>query len=413
MFPLSHMLRRFIQRGTLTVHDADGNTHVFGGTDDGPRVAFRLHDKALHRKLFLKPDPTLGEAYMDGTLTFEDGSDLRGFLQLFNLNKDSLRGYPLQSVLKRASKAVKKIRQYNPAKKARQNVAHHYDLSRDLYELFLDEDMQYSCAIFADETMSLEDAQRNKKRHLAAKLHLSPGQRVLDIGCGWGGLCLYLAKEYGVHATGVTLSVEQHRVARERAEKLGLSDRVTFLLKDYREVAGPFDRIVSVGMFEHVGVGHYAEYLGKIKELLTDDGVAVVHSITRHTPPSSTGAWLRKYIFPGGYSPSLSEVLTRTEEARLWVTDVEVLRVHYGLTLREWERRFQANRAKVAALYDERFCRMWEFYLVCCEMAFMHGNAAVFQMQLTRDRAAVPLTRDYMYAGAATGAAEKPVRLAA
>ncbi|NNJ27250.1 SAM-dependent methyltransferase [Alienimonas chondri] len=428
MFPLSHLLSRFVQEGTLTVYDADGGKHVFGGKEPGPVVAFRLHDKKLYRSLFLKPDPLLGEAYMDGTLTFggpdggpgENGEaagadGLRDFLQLFNVNRFSFVDHPLQKTLKRFSKALKKVRQYNPVGKAQQNVAHHYDLSRELYELFLDKDLQYSCALFADEGQSLEDAQRNKKRHIAAKLHLAPGQRVLDIGCGWGGLALYLAKEHDVRVTGVTLSVEQCRVAQERAEKLGLTDRVEFLLKDYRDLDGPFDRIVSVGMFEHVGVGHYEEFFAKVKALLTPEGAAVVHSIGRCTPPSSTGPWLRKYIFPGGYSPSLSEVFTHTEQARLWVTDVEVLRLHYAKTLREWTVRFAENRERVAEIYDERFCRMWEFYLICCEMAFAEGNAMVWQMQLARDRAALPLTRDYMYEGvnSAAGDAAEPVRMAA
>ena len=413
MFPLSQLLARFVQAGTLTVFDAKGGKHVFGGKRPGPEVAFRLHDPKLYRTLFLRPDPGLGEAYMDGTLTFEPGSTLRDFLELFNRNKDSLVGHPLQSALKALSKTFKKVRQRNPAAKAKQNVAHHYDLSRELYELFLDPDLQYSCALFAHPGQSLEDAQRNKKRHLAAKLCLEPGQRVLDIGCGWGGLALYLAENHGVRVTGVTLSEEQHAVACERAEKAGLADRVEFLLKDYREVTGAFDRIVSVGMFEHVGVGHYAEFFAAVKGLLTPDGVALVHSIGRMTPPSSTGAWLRKYIFPGGYAPSLSEVLTRTEQARLWVNDVEVLRVHYADTLAAWHERFQANRDRVAALYDERFCRMWEFYLVSCEMAFREGNALVFQMQLARNRAAAPLTRDYQYAGAAAAEAGSPLRAAA
>ena len=413
MFPLSQLLSRFVQVGTLTVFDADGKEHVFGGNAPGPEVAFRLHDPKLYRSLFLRPDPVLGEAYMDGTLTFEPGSTLREFLGLFNLNKDSLIGHPLQKTLKTLSVTFKKVRQRNLAAKSRQNVAHHYDLSRDLYELFLDPDLQYSCALFARPGQSLEDAQRNKKRHLAAKLCLEPGQRVLDIGCGWGGLALYLAENHGVRVTGVTLSEEQHAVACERAERAGLADRVEFLLKDYRHVEGPFDRIVSVGMFEHVGVGHYAEFFDTVKSLLTADGVALVHAIGRMTPPSSTGPWIRKYIFPGGYTPSLSEVLTHTERTRLWVNDVEVLRVHYADTLAAWHERFQANRDKVAALYDERFCRMWEFYLVCCEMAFREGNAMVFQMQLARDRAAAPLTRDYQYAGVQAEADASPLRVAA
>ncbi len=268
--------------------------------------------------------------------------------------------------------------------RAQEHVAHHYDLSRELYELFLDKDLQYSCAYFRTEEDTLEEAQLNKKRHIAAKLALRPGQRVLDIGCGWGGLALHLAQEAGVDVLGVTLSTEQHKVAVERAAALGLSDRVRFELRDYREVTERFDRIVSVGMFEHVGVPHYPEFFGKINELLVDDGVMLLHSIGRMSPPGTTGHWLRKYIFPGGYSPALSEVFEVTEQNQLWVTDLEMLRTQYAHTLREWQLRFQANRDRAAALYDERFCRMWEFYLICAEMVFRHGSGLVFQMQLAR-----------------------------
>jgi cyclopropane-fatty-acyl-phospholipid synthase len=395
MLLLSHLLERFVQNGTLSVIDANGKRHVFGGAP-GPVVAFRLHDRSLPRKLFFNPDLALGEAYMDGTLTFEEGT-LHDFLQLFNLNRSSLGTHPLQAVLRVISRRLRKLQQYNPIGRAQDHVAHHYDLSRELYELFLDEDLQYSCAYFQSEDDTLETAQRNKKRHIAAKLCLQPGQRVLDIGCGWGGLALHLAQQADVEVVGVTLSTEQHKVAVERAWALGLADRVRFELRDYRELDGPFDRIVSVGMFEHVGVGHYEEFFAKVNSLLTDDGVMLLHSIGRMSPPGTTGPWLRKYIFPGGYSPALSEVFDVTQQQRLWVTDVEVLRLHYALTLREWQRRFQANRDKAAALYDQRFCRMWEFYLTCAEMVFTHGSGMVFQMQLTRDRSAVPGTRDYMY----------------
>lgn len=395
MFPLSHMLRRFIRTGRLTVIDASGGRHVFSG-EAGPEVTFRIHDAALYHKLFFNPDMALGEAYMAGTLTFEDCT-LHDFLHLFNLNRLSLGAYPLQSVLRRLSRMVRFVRQYNPVGKAQANVAHHYDLSRELYELFLDEDLQYSCGYFTAEGQSLEEAQQNKKRHIAAKLRLKPGQRVLDIGCGWGGLALSLAEQADVEVTGVTLSVEQHKVARERALARGLADRVRFELRDYRELDESFDRIVSVGMFEHVGVGHYPEFFAKTGDLLADDGLMLLHSIGRMSPPGNTGPWLRKYIFPGGYTPSLSEVFPQTEKARLWVTDLEILRLHYAYTLREWNRRFQANREEVVKLYDERFCRMWEFYLACCEMVFLHGSAMVFQMQLSHDRAAAPVTRDYIY----------------
>jgi len=394
MFLLSRLLKRFVQVGTLTVTDAHGRRHVFSGSP-GPSAAFRITDATLHRRLFFNPDLALGEGYMDGTIQFEECT-LYDFLRLFNLNRLSLGAYPLQAVLRRLSRGLRFLQQRNPVGRAQRNVAHHYDLSHELYSLFLDEDRQYSCAYFADPGDTLEQAQRNKKRHIAAKLLLKPGQKVLDIGCGWGGLALSLARFADVEVVGATLSVEQHRVATERAKASGLSNRVRFELCDYRNLSERFDRIVSVGMFEHVGVRHYDEFFAKSKDLLAPDGVMLLHSIGRMSPPSVTGPWIRKHIFPGGYSPSLSEVFPATERARLWVTDVEILRLHYAETLRCWAERFQANRERVRTLYDERFCRMWEFYLACAEMVFREGSGMVFQMQLARDRRAVPQTRDYL-----------------
>jgi cyclopropane-fatty-acyl-phospholipid synthase len=400
MFLLSHLLSRFVQVGTLTVTDAHGRRHVFTGKP-GPAVAFRITDSTLHRRLFFNPDLALGEGYMDGGIVFE-GCTLYDFLHLFNLNRLSLQAYPLQSMLRTISKTLRFIQQHNPVGTARKNVAHHYDLSREMYALFLDEDQQYSCAYFADPGDTLEVAQRQKKEHIAAKLLLKPGQKVLDIGCGWGGLALSIAQIADVEVLGVTLSTEQHQLATERAREMGLSDRVRFKLCDYRELTGRFDRIVSVGMFEHVGVTHYDEFFAKVKELLAADGVMLLHSIGRMSPPGTTGPWIRKYIFPGGYTPSLSEVFPSAERARLWVTDVEILRLHYADTLRCWAVRFQANRERVRQLYDERFCRMWEFYLACAETVFRYGSGMVFQMQLARDRQAVPQTRDYMVDGERT-----------
>ena len=396
MLLLSHLLKRFIKTGTLTVIDASGKRHVFQGAP-GPHVTFRFTDKSLARRLFFNPDLALGEGYMDGTLQFE-GCTVYDFLHLFSLNRRSLGAHPLQSVIRKISRTFRFLQQHNPIGKAQANVAHHYDLSQEMYALFLDADQQYSCAYFEDESDTLEQAQLNKKRHIAAKLLLQPGQRILDIGCGWGGLAFELAQMEDVEVVGVTLSVEQHQVATERARQLGLSDRVRFELRDYRDLTERFDRIVSVGMFEHVGVKHFDEFFSKIKNLLTDDGVMLLHAIGRMSPPGTTGPWIRKYIFPGGYTPAMSEVFAATERQHLWVTDVEILRLHYAETLRHWAQRFQANRDQVAKLYDERFCRMWEFYLACAEMAFRHGSAMVFQMQLTRDRQAVPQTRDYMLA---------------
>jgi cyclopropane-fatty-acyl-phospholipid synthase len=394
MFPLSHMLKAFVRTGTLKVIDADGRLHVFAG-NPGPIVTMRLTDRSLYRKLFFNPELHAGEAYMDGRMSFP-GSSLRDFLTLFSLNRLSLGSYPLQKVLRRISRALKHFQQANPVGRAQRNVAHHYDLGNDFYRLFLDEGLFYSCAYFLDGNETLEQAQRNKCRLLAAKLQLKPGLKVLDIGSGWGGLALYLASIEDVEIVGVTLSKEQHELAQKRAAEQGLSHRVRFELKDYRDVDERFDRIVSVGMFEHVGVRHYGEFFAKINELMVDDGLMVLHSIGHMSPPGTASPWLRKYIFPGAYSPALSEVFAAVERHSLWVTDVEILRLHYADTLRHWQERFEANRAKIARLYDERFCRMWEFYLISAEMMFRTGSQLVFQMQLARKRDAAPLVRDYV-----------------
>jgi cyclopropane-fatty-acyl-phospholipid synthase len=394
VYLLSHLLGRFVRIGTLRVIDPAGKPHRFAGAP-GPVVTLRLHDRSLPLKLFLNPELAVGEAYTEGTLTLEDCS-LHDFFHLFSANRVSLGTYPLQALLRRWWRQLRSLHQYNPVGRARHNVAHHYDLSRQLYELFLDEDLQYTCAYFANPDDTLEQAQQNKRRHIAAKLVLASGQKVLEMGCGWGGLGLYLASVADVDVTAVTLSREQHKVACERAASLGLDGRVRFHLCDYREVEGRFDRIVSVGMLEHVGVRHYHEFFARIRDLLTENGVAVVHAIGKMSPPGTTGPWLRKYIFPGAYTPALSEVFAAVERQKVWVTDVEVLRLHYAQTLREWHRRFQANRDAIAALYDERFCRMWEFYLAACEAVFQHGNGMVFHLQLARRRDAVPLTRDYI-----------------
>jgi cyclopropane-fatty-acyl-phospholipid synthase len=386
--------RNVIRAGRLTIIDAHGNRHVVGG-QDGPAATIRLHDKALHYRLAINPYLYLGEAYMDGTLTIEQGS-LHDFLSICAINIDRAFNQPFKRLLGAAAMVLRHLHQHNPARLARAHVAHHYDLSDRLYDLFLDSDRQYSCGYFTHPHGDIERAQRDKKRHLAAKLRLAPGQRVLDIGSGWGGLALYLAEVGGGEVVGITLSEEQLRASRRRAERAGMADRVRFELRDYREQTGRFDRIVSVGMFEHVGVKHYGEFFSKIRDLLTADGVAVLHAIGRMDGPGATNPWIRKYIFPGGYSPALSEVLPVVERLRLWVTDIEVLRLHYAETLRCWYGRFQANRAEIAALYDERFCRMWEFYLVGSELAFRSMGHMVFQMQIAKRQDAVPLTRDYV-----------------
>ena len=394
---LSYLLRHLVRRGTLRVVDARGAIHSFSG-DAGPSITMRLHDAALGRRLFFNPRLALGEAFLDGTVSIEDAG-LYDFLAFIASNaalapKNALT--PLYNGFNGFGNALRAFQQYNPLSRARRNVAHHYDLSDTLYDLFLDSDRQYSCAYFTAPDQTIEEAQANKKRHIAAKLLLEPGQRVLDIGCGWGGLALYLARECGVSVTGLTLSTEQLKVARQRAAASGLGDRVRFELLDYREAQGRYDRIVSVGMFEHVGVVHYPAFFRQLRQLLTDDGVALLHSIGRSDGPGITNPWIRKYIFPGGYSPAISEVVPIVERTGLWITDIEILRLHYAETLRAWRQRFNANRERVRALYDERFCRMWEFYLAGSEIAFRYQGHLVFQMQMAREVGSVPLTRDYV-----------------
>src|SRR5713226_7665542 len=392
---LASVLARVIRIGRLSVIDAAGTRYLFEGCP-GPSATIRLHDPALHWKLLWRPRLAVGEAYMDGTLTVEEGS-LYDFIDLLVSNDAAQSGALPLRLSQAAGRLIRRLHQYNPIPRARRNVAHHYDLSDQLYELFLDRDRQYSCAYFCAPEDDLDTAQHNKKRHIAAKLLLRPGQRVLDIGSGWGGLALYLAAECGANVTGLTLSEEQHKVATGRAAAAGLSDRVRFHLRDYREETGQYDRIVSVGMFEHVGVNQYPVFFRKLDELLVPDGVALLHSIGRMDGPGTTNPWLRKYIFPGGYSPALSEVVPEAERARLWITDIEILRLHYAETLRAWRRRFEQNRDRIRALYDERFCRMWEMYLVGAEVSFRRGGSLVFQMQLAKAVETVPLTRDYIH----------------
>lgn len=388
------LFRRIIRDGTLTLVDPAGRRETVGSGE--PRVTVRLTDRATERRILMNPKLAIGESYMNGSLVIEEGS-LYDFLTLTGRNVVNLENLGGVRWIEGVRRALRPLHSYNPVNRARKNVAHHYDLSGTLYELFLDTDWQYSCAYFTSPEESLEQAQENKKRHLAAKLLLNEDrQEILDIGSGWGGLGLYLAREANANVTGVTLSQEQVRVSQERARKAGLSEDVHFRLQDYRNLTGKYDRIVSVGMFEHVGTRHYPDFFAKVRDLLNDDGVAVLHSIGRMEPPGSTNPWLRKYIFPGGYTPALSEVLEVVERSGLWVTDIEILRLHYAKTLRRWRERFAANRERVKQLYDERFCRMWEFYLTGCEISFREMGQMVFQMQLARRQDAVPLTRDYI-----------------
>ncbi|MBV9786206.1 MAG: class I SAM-dependent methyltransferase [Acidisphaera sp.] len=382
-----------IRKGALSVIDAAGRRREIGdGT--APCATIRLASSWLDRRLPLNPGLSLGEAYMAGSLAVEDGT-IYDVLALLARNLDNL---PRNSWAALAARIGQRLKQRNPLGRARRNVAHHYDLSDRLYELFLDRDRQYSCAYFSEPGMSLEAAQQAKKRHVASKLLLDrPGLRVLDIGSGWGGLGLYLAAETAADVTGVTLSTGQHRVSQARAEEAGLADQVRFRLMDYRTVQGRFDRIVSVGMFEHVGKRNYAEFFAKLRDLLEEDGVTLLHSCGYSDTPAPINPFIRKYIFPGADTPSLSEVLPIIEKSGLIVTDVEILRLHYAETLRCWRQRFCARWDEAARLYDERFCRMWEFYLALCEVGFRYRSNMIFQMQLTRRLDTVPITRDYMF----------------
>ncbi len=389
-------LGKAIRRGRMVLVEADGRTTKFGESGDGPALTLHVHDKKTMRRLCINPDLALGEAFMEGTLTVENGT-IRDVIGLIFDNMSD--GPPLpQDVLMRPLRPIlRRFHQYNPISRAQRNVSHHYDLSRRLYELFLDADEQYSCAYFTDPSISIEAAQDAKKRHIAAKLLLKPGMRVLDIGSGWGGLALTLAETAGVDVTGLTLSREQLAVANERARARGVSDRVRFHLRDYRAETGVYDRIISVGMFEHVGVNHYETFFETVNRLLAPEGVMLLHSIGRLTGPGRTNSWIRKYIFPGGYAPALSEVLPVVEQFGLLTTDIEILRMHYAMTINRWQERFTENRNEIALLYDERFCRMWEFYLAGAEMDFRHLRAMVFQLQLAKSIDTVPLTRDYMF----------------
>ena len=390
---------RLFRRGEFTIIFADGRRRTYGGPDPALKpVTVRFADKGVARFIASNPHLRAAEAFMDGRLVIEQG-DIRDLIDLVRANgrwedaRVTLRG-TLTSLVRDRVRA--RIQSFNSARQAKRNVAHHYDLNDRLYDLFLDVDRQYSCAYFADPGNSLDRAQADNKAHIAAKLHLKPGLRVLDIGCGWGGMALYLNRVADVDVLGITLSEEQLKVARARAEAAGVADRVTFELVDYRDLTGRFDRIVSVGMFEHVGVPQYETYFRKCRSLLADDGVMLLHTIGRLGVPGKTDAFTLKYIFPGGYNPALSEIVAASEPARLIAADVETLRLHYGTTLDHWYDRTVAAKDAIVALYDERFFRMWTFYLAGARAAFIHGNLCNYQIQYIRDRRALPITRDYM-----------------
>lgn len=395
-------LSRAVKRGQLTVRHFGGGEARFGTPEPGyPNVTIRFTDKGAAASILRDPALGAGEAYMNGRLVVDEG-DVLGLVELLTANDrwEDGAGRLKPSALTRAVEGVThRLGRINMARAARRNVAHHYDLNDRLYDLFLDADRQYSCAYFTDPANSLEQAQADKKAHIAAKLALKPGMRVLDIGCGWGGLALYLHAKTGAEVLGVTLSEEQIKVARARAEAASVADKVKFELIDYRDVTGQFDRIVSVGMFEHVGPPNYRTFFRKCYNLLADDGVMLLHTIGRAGPPGVTDKWTVKYIFPGGYNPALSEIVSASEGLRMHLTDVEVLRLHYAHTLDHWYRRTEAARADIIALYDERFFRMWQFYLAGALCAFRNGGLVNYQLQYARGRHALPITRDYMVEG--------------
>jgi len=387
------LLSKMIKTGDFTAHLPGGRV-IKAGDGTGPPVAIRINGRGLRR--LANPSLGLGEGYMEGDIVFEQGT----IDQLLTIVGESGGRKPKRgSALTRFRKALKRrIQQVNDRVASRKNVSHHYDLSNDLYRRFLDTDMQYSCAYFERPDMTLEEAQEAKKALIGRKLLIKPGMKTLDIGSGWGGLSMPLAKDFGAQMTGVTLSTEQLALAKERAEKAGLAEKTDFRLTDYRDLDEKFDRIVSVGMLEHVGAPNFRTYFETIAKLLDEDGVALVHSIGKMHGPGATNAFTQKYIFPGGYIPGLSEIVTAIEQAGLWITDVEILRLHYAETCRIWRERFMAD-PDIPTMFDARFRRMWEFYLAGAELGFRHGGHMVFQIQLAKKRDATPLTRDYLLRG--------------
>src|ERR1700760_1956588 len=389
---LRFFLGQFIRRGTMICPTASGAKFTCGdGT--GKPVAVRFLTTDAERRVLLNPELALGEVFTEGTFVVEQGSIAAALAILMDQPEILPRWAKLQWWVRYL---VRHAQQFNPPSRSKNNVARHYDLDGRLYSLFLDADKQYSCAYFETPDATLDDAQLAKKRHLAAKLLIQRGHRVLDIGSGWGGLGLYLAEMTGASVTGVTLSQEQLQVSSARAAEKSLAQSAKFLLQDYRDVPGPFDRIVSVGMFEHVGVDFYETYFRRCAELLSDDGVMILHSIGRSSGPHVSNPWISKYIFPGGYIPALSEVIPAIEKVGLLVCDIEILRLHYAETLKAWRERFMAHRDEAVRLYDERFARMWEFYLASSEMSFRKQNLMNFQIQITKRQNVVPMTRDYI-----------------
>lgn len=390
------LMKRFIKVGTVHVIDHKGRKRSYVGSVAAPEITMHLHTSSIEYQLCVNPDLALGEGYMNGDITVEGGS-IYDLLFVLGSNQNNGAFSVVQKWHMQGKQLLKNWISRISLSKAKSNVAHHYDLPPSLYGLFLDDDWQYSCAYFKKIDNDINVAQFDKKKHLAAKLRLSPHQTVLDIGCGWGGLALHLAQTENVHVVGLTLSEEQHKVATERARKAGLSDRVQFLLKDYREISGQYDRIVSVGMFEHVGLAQYKTFFHQVYQLLAPDGLALLHSIGAEYDSGMSSPWIAKYIFPGGYIPALSEVMPHVEHEHFHVTDIEILHHHYAATLHAWRQRILVNRKKLPKHLDDRFVRMWEYYLAGSEVSFQKRGLMIFQIQMMKNKEKAPLTRDYIY----------------
>ena len=392
---LFSVLKKLNFDGTLEIIDSNGKTHKFGNSN--PQVCIRLKNKSIERKLFLNPNLHIGEAYMNEELVVEKGT-IEDFLNLItNCYDDFISNNKFYKFYEYLSSIFMPFQQINQLVNSKKNVAHHYDINEDLYKLFLDQDMQYSCAYFHNPNMSLDQAQKDKKQHIIKKLQITENMDVLDIGCGWGGMAIEIAKSTGAKVKGITLSENQFKTASERAQKEGLSDKVSFALQDYRNESEKYDRIVSVGMFEHVGVKYFKTYLSKANDILKENGVFLLHTIGQRGKPTATSPWIRKYIFPGGYIPSLSEVMNATQKLNINVTDVEVLRLHYAHTLSKWYQNVIENKDKIINMFDQRFFRMWEFYLLASKYSFVNMGNVVFQIQIAKNINNLPLTRNYIY----------------
>ena len=384
-----------ISYGRLEIVDKNNKLRVFGKSN--PTCRIKIHNNSIKSKLFLNPDLYLGEGYVNEDFTIEQGK-LEDLIEIITKNYNNINKDFYHQIINFFSSKIRIIQQLNSTFISKKNVAHHYDINDDFYKLFLDDDMQYSCGYFHNENISLEQAQLDKKNHLIKKLNIdNKNIKVLDVGCGWGGMAIQIAKNTGAKVKGITLSKNQYETAIKRIKNQNLENLIDIELTDYRNVKGKFDRIISVGMFEHVGLGHYRKFFNKMKNLLTDNGLMVLHSIGQKSRPSETNAWIRKYIFPGGYIPSVSEVMKNIEKEDLWVADTEIWRLHYANTLKHWRRNFNINRNQIIEIMDEKFCRMWEFYLVTSEYSFRNMGNMVFQMQIAKNQSTVPLTRNYLY----------------